>query len=231
MKSETSGSTRSNIYDDILRIPLFPRSRNFFIDETKFRDNKARRSLSTHHWLNAQICSSAPGISEDQQMPNKAWRQGRKANRSSVEGSQGCKGSENATASEVALVREPEPMSGVTGGEEEWRELGGTRVPKKEWVKRFKDQMERDLKGVRDTLSWLEVSQVTMGEFAQVKLGCTLAFGEIERLNAKREESEKEVEDLNRTVKEWGEWKTIADRRVQKWRGSQRTDTRAGYLC
>ena len=44
LKSETSGSTRSNFYEDILRITLFLRSRNFFIDEMKFRDNKAGRS-------------------------------------------------------------------------------------------------------------------------------------------------------------------------------------------
>ena len=68
LKSETSGSTRSNFYEDILRAPLFPRSRNFFVDETEFRDNKAGRSLSTHHWLNAHIC-----------MPSKAQDRSKKA--------------------------------------------------------------------------------------------------------------------------------------------------------
>ena len=34
------------------------------------------------------------------------------------------------------------PMSGVIAEEEEWRELGGIRVPKTEWVKTLKEQVE-----------------------------------------------------------------------------------------
>ena len=79
--------------------------------------------------------------------------------------------SENATTSEVALVPEPEPMSGVTGEEEEWRELGGTRVPKKEWVKSLKDRIELSLYRTGAALGGLEAGEKDMEEFAQANLG------------------------------------------------------------
>ena len=54
---------------------------------------------------------------------------------------------------------EPEPMKGATTEEEEWRELGGTRVPKKEWLKSSKDQMELNLHNVWAALCWLEAGE------------------------------------------------------------------------
>ena len=75
-------------------------------------------------------------------------------------------------------------------------------MPKKEWVKTLKEQVEVRFYSIRASLGWLEAGEKDMEVVEQAKLGFVLAIGESERLNARLEESDEEARKKNKRIEQ-----------------------------